>query len=243
MEKIYSILLTICFGFLSLNGQQVFFIQDAVEINNEGIGIMPATNYMYNGTSKSLTLQWVKTDTELPDGWETQICTVESGDMTGGICYQSDVYTNPFTIGSGDTLGFKVNFVTPGIPDDPATGIAELELFFYDPLDSMNVNGTSGFRAVTVSTGFSDLTVNDASFRTFPNPVISTVNVQLQNYSDVKFIEVYNLVGQKVVSHTVEDQRSIQVIDMMDMDEGLFFISLLDQGENILETKRFSKVR
>lgn len=243
MKKIYSVLLTICFGFLSLSAQDIFFIQDAIEINNEGIGIMPATNYLYNNTSKTVTLQWVKVDSDIPDGWETQICTVESGDETGGICYQSDVYTNPFTLGSGDTLGLKVNFVTPGTPDDPSTGIAEMELYFYDPVDSMNINGTSAFRAVTVSTGFQDLNVNDASFRTFPNPVVSTVNVQLQNYDDVKFIEVYNLVGQRVISHNVEDQRSIQVIEMMDMDEGLYFISLLDEGENILETKRFSKVR
>ena len=64
----------------------------------------------------------------------------------------------------------------------------------------------------------------------FPNPVRDQLNVMAENLQSV---EVYNLVGQMVM------RTSASVIDVSDLNEGLYFVRITTDGKTI--TKRIVK--
>ena len=64
----------------------------------------------------------------------------------------------------------------------------------------------------------------------YPNPVKDRLTVNAENLQSV---EVYNLVGQLVMTSTSS------VIDMNDLNEGIYFVRVMAEGKTV--TKRVVK--
>ena len=57
--------------------------------------------------------------------------------------------------------------------------------------------------------------------------------------NDVKFIEVYNVVGRKLSEFTVGNNSS--KFDISDLQRGMYMVRMLDRNKNIIRTQRISK--
>ena len=66
-------------------------------------------------------------------------------------------------------------------------------------------------------------------FELFPNPTDEKVNLVLgENLASVQSIAVYNLLGEKVLSHSVSrlSQNETLSLDLSELAPGLYFIKL-----------------
>ena len=76
------------------------------------------------------------------------------------------------------------------------------------------------------------------NIKLYPNPSNSILNITAQNAGTNGTIEIYSIVGKKVLSQKLELSEATK-IDVSDWDSGLYLVKILsDTGE---ETKRFVK--
>ncbi|SHH54910.1 trypsin-like peptidase domain-containing protein [Winogradskyella jejuensis] len=64
----------------------------------------------------------------------------------------------------------------------------------------------------------------DISFSVFPNPTKDILNIESK--VDFNKIEIYNIVGKKIKSLKLNENKRFSKIDMTDLDVGLYFIKL-----------------
>ncbi len=237
MKKLFTLFILISFT-LSSNAQDVYFTEDGtIETFSDTISFVidGGKNYIVNEGTKAVDIVWTRTVNERPDSWTTQVCTVPT--VGEGTCYAEETSTKQETIPAGDRLGLKMQYSTGGEP-----GSASTVLEFVVAGDA-SITGSASFKTEMWMTGIDDIDEDQKSFRTYPNPVINTLTVELKNYKEVRFIEVFNLVGRSVKNAAIEDPNGEYTLDLMDLGEGMYFISLLDENEQMITTKRFSKVR
>ncbi len=86
--------------------------------------------------------------------------------------------------------------------------------------------------AITVVSVASTKT-NDLKFNVFPNPANTNVSIQLENNLTENIqVQITNLLGQIVIS-----ERNTRTIALSDLEEGIYFISIL-QSNKIIATKK-----
>jgi hypothetical protein len=85
-------------------------------------------------------------------------------------------------------------------------------------------------------TGIDDLIENDNSVTVFPNPTSGQLTVNIsETFGQLKYIEIYNSVGQKVLS-------SLQInLDLISLSNGVYFIKVINSKGFSAMTK-FSKI-
>ena len=238
MKKLITFLFILSTLNFSLKAQEVYFeSNDVTETFSDTVSFIidGGKNYIINEGTRDVTITWEREDIENPEDWKTQVCTVPS--VGDGTCYAEIVRMKEEVVPAGGKLGLKLQYTTNNIP-----GSANTKLKFFVTGDP-SINGEAVFKCEMWLTGIEDITADQKSFRTYPNPVINTLTVELKNYQEIRFIEVYNLVGRTVKSAAIENPNGSYTLDLMDLGEGMYFISLLDQNEQMVTTKRFSKVR
>jgi hypothetical protein len=89
---------------------------------------------------------------------------------------------------------------------------------------------------------WSTLSINDleqqSTIKLYPNPSNSVLHIQTQNINSNGTIEVYNLLGKKVLSQQLNSSETSQ-INVSNWDDGLYLIKI--SSENGEDTKRFIK--
>lgn len=236
MKILYSTIFFLFFSILSISAQNVFYTLDGQEATEEAVegAIINVSNYIKSVANKDFDLTWEK-EVDKPDGWLVAICTNE-------VCSPDAIESGPFSIASGDSVDLKVQAQPLG-----NTGTATVTVRFFDPADPTNTN-TMGETTFTVtatdpSTSLTNIIPSKKVFNTYPNPVRNTLNVELENYENITTLEVYNMVGRSVGTYSIENVSEVQQLDMLNLEEGMYFISLLDENGQLVETKRFSKIR
>ena len=73
--------------------------------------------------------------------------------------------------------------------------------------------------------------VEDNVVMIYPNPANDVINVKGEN---LQYVEIYNSIGQKIVSRKINDSESINIIDFA---SGIYFVRILDKKGNISTTK------
>jgi|GEM_PF-4564368 len=236
MKILYSTIFFLSFSILSINAQNVFYTLDGQEITEEAVegAIINVSNYIKSIANKDLDLMWEK-EVEKPDGWSVAICTND-------VCFIDEVQSGALSIASGDSVALKVQAQPSGY-----VGTATVTVRFFDPADPTNAN-TMGETTFTVtatepSTALTNIGSTEKVFNTYPNPVRNTLNIELENYESITSLEVYNMVGSSVGTYSIENTNEVQQLDMLNLEEGMYFISLLDENGQLVDTKRFSKIR
>ncbi len=233
MKIFYSTIFFLFFSMLTINAQDIFYVSDDIVVStgsSEDGETIEAKNYIKNNTSKTVNLVWEK-DLNIPEGWQVFIC-----DNAG--CYPHETFSSNFSIAAGDSSEIKVQFKPKGI-----VGSGSASVTFTDPEDD-TIAGTASFEGDAWAVGLEDnITSTEQVFNTYPNPVRNTLNVELQNYNEVQELEVYNMVGQSVGRYFIDNPSEVQKLDVFDLEDGMYFISLLDANGQLVNTKRFSKIR
>ena len=73
--------------------------------------------------------------------------------------------------------------------------------------------------------------VADKDVAVYPNPANDVIFVKGE---ELQFVEIYNSIGQKVISKNISDSESI---DIADITSGMYFVQILDKKGNISTTK------
>lgn len=183
---------------------------------------------VYNYGSDTVYLSW-KLDTLNPIIGNAILCI-------NGIC--SDVNTPSSDqspeLAPGDSLQVDVKFILNG-----SVGQGYATIDFYDIADTNNINVTTTFYAqAKFGTAVNELS-NDNSYLLYPNPAKDILT--LEGAQEAKFIEIYDLLGSQVTTQSLTTNFSKQVINVSNLNEGLYFIKLLDSSNNIIGVSRFTK--
>lgn len=170
-----------------------------------------------NNSGSSMELRWERVKNNMPPGWEALICERN--------CYSALLESRTFTLAPGESIpDFRVTFRPNG-----QEGIANTEIKVYEvknPANSVTVFFTAS--AVSGSSG------NGPTV--YPNPAVDFI--QIQDGSDVKFIEVHNALGRKILDFNAVNSGRY---DIGDLPKGMYMVRMLDRNRNIIRTQRISK--
>ena len=97
-------------------------------------------------------------------------------------------------------------------------------------------HGEPGYIVVTAGTGVQQYTRNDLSVA-YPNPFSEKVTIETSNANG---IIIYNALGSKVRSVALNSGQPKVQIDLTDLNEGIYFYSILKEGV-LVEVRKLVK--
>jgi len=217
MKQIFTIFLAV-FA-MSFTYAQSFSVSSLSEQKNlDGTNELAIEVTIANLTSDTITIAWERTETRLPTGWADYICDPLH-------CFGPNTSSQMFML-AGNASGIFSMHCTPSTTDDYA--ILDIK-FFPKGKPNQAITGTYTFGQVT---GTDDLDI--APIALYPNP--ATNYFQVENGQKVASIEVFNLLGVKVLEST-----NTTNVNVSELKSGLYFVRLLNRAEKIITTQRLQK--
>ncbi|MFM2284633.1 MAG: hypothetical protein RLZZ543_130 [Bacteroidota bacterium] len=143
-------------------------------------------------------------------------------------CYDNSVTVSPTYIEvlDGDSIDKFHGYVRPnGVP-----GISTIRYTFYSvnaPADSIQMIST--FEASPV--GMKDVKSSTSSIVAFPNPANDKITLKYTLNSATAKIEIFNLLGTKVVAMPVYQSEGSISISTDELSSGLYFYTLSEEGK------------
>jgi uncharacterized protein (TIGR02145 family) len=107
---------------------------------------------------------------------------------------------------------------------DPSSGY--LNITDNDKKDGMSVRCIRD-----ISAGIEES--HNQSFEIYPNPTQDFI--QIENLSDCKSIEIFNVTGQLVVSQTITNESNFK-IDISELNSGNYLVKLIDSNNNVFSS-------
>jgi hypothetical protein len=224
MKKNLLIFLFITFNLL-LQAQQLLVSSTyAVQQGRNNEEIVPSV-VVKNNSNRSMDLRWERVKNNLPYGWESVVCDKQ--------CYSTLVESRTFTLSAGESLSdFRVGFRPNGID-----GAGNTEIRIYEVKNPSN-SVTVSFTGNAQQSNNSNNSVSNNILTIYPNPATEHIMLQDSN-GEVKFLEVYNVMGRKVLDFTIVNSSA--KYDVSELSRGMYMVRMLDKYKNIIRTQRISK--
>jgi trimeric autotransporter adhesin len=157
-----------------------------------------------------------------------------SVDKTGNIYIADDKNNRIREVNVSGIINTIVGDGTPGFSGDGGQAtLAELNLPCGVALDSANniyiVDGQNmRIRKVNaITTGIPHINNNDG-ISIFPNPSNGTFTLSLSNVNEKCTVEIYNIVGEKIYTETIQTQNN-NTIDLTGRPNGMYFYRVLKE--------------
>lgn len=192
--------------------------------------LITCDNHVTNQSGTTLNIKWVRTEESLPAGWSTTVCDKNT-------CYSSSTNIQTYTSNNNDKDLLKVNFAPAGTE---GTGVVRLNVF--STSDSANTNTVAYYIAKSdINASTSVQKVKD--FVIYPTPVRSNMFIAYNSSIDPTKVEIYNVLGQKVKTILIENERANNKIelDLSMLNKGLYFARVYTSGSSAVLTKQFTK--
>lgn len=190
--------------------------------------------FVQNNTSEPLTFRWERQVEDLPsNAWRTLVCDAVT--CWGPNTNQSDP-SDPIIVQPGDMVNLDVHFQMGG-----EAGNGYVEIYIYAAEDSVNTAMTVVYEAEAWTVGIADEPIL-ADTRLYPNPVRNRLNIDFDARINMDYVEIYNLIGQKVATHDLPFGQNEVAIETDQLDTGMYFITLFDDMGRLVTTKAFSKL-
>ncbi|OWY22636.1 T9SS C-terminal target domain-containing protein [Sphingobacteriales bacterium UPWRP_1] len=185
-----------------------------------------------NTTNQTLTVTWQRTSNDLfGAGWRSLVCDKIT-------CWSPNVNNNTITIPPGESSILDVHFQSNEATIGPGYGIVQIAITVAEN-SAYNLNAT--YRCDAWAVGIQTPYQEEIKF--YPNPVRDRLNIEFNSYTNVKYLEVYNIIGAKIAQFSVYNSYYPFVYDATALDEGMYFIRLYDHDYNFIESKVFTKSR
>lgn len=184
---------------------------------------------LHNNTEQDLNITWVRVENNIPENWNSLICDSET-------CWPPNISTNTILVRRGDKMNLDVHFQPNGI-----AGSGSVLLCFYAQEDSSNINLCTTFEGDFFAVGIND-PVEQAEFNIYPNPTYNRLNIDFAAKSSVDYFEIYNVIGKKVTNYSVVEGYQTYEVDVSELSEGMYFISLYNKKQELIVSKVFSKI-
>lgn len=188
------------------------------------------------GSNKPISLKWHRYENVVASGWlGNQICVY-------GSCYFYTVDTGTIVIAPSGTEEFSAHFGNNNLP-----GAGVQRVSFYEEDDSSGTVQTAYFG--TTLTPFTSViapmsnSYSPSDIQIFPNPAKEFVVVKRPEQLNISRIEVYNMLGLKVVTHMADPDNTNNRVDLLDLAKGVYMLRIFDNNNNVILTKSISKVR
>ena len=177
-----------------------------------------------NTGSSSIILKWDYVSDNMNVSWDLSIC--DFAHCYPGLPLSGTMDTVP--------VGGK-GFIDLNIDPFNFSGSGYVKYYVYQ--DGFYANGDTLTFIVNVGSS----AINEASFRNnfefYPNPASDKLIFKSNNLiNEVTEIEIFNTIGQKVYSSTLEEIEA--KIDVSALANGLYFVQFSDDKTNILQTKK-----
>ena len=178
-----------------------------------------------NTSNQPANLLWSRRVTGAPAEWLTWVCDIN-------LCYTPEVNSCPASkpniIAQGDTVEFSLHVNPRGV-----NGTADFNVTLTD-LEGNPIAVMDGDVCIpTCITGTKE--ANDLKLTVYPNP--ASDYFQISDLPGLKFIELYNIVGNKMRSYDAAPARQYFVGDL---NEGMYLVRMMDSSKKILKTVRLS---
>jgi hypothetical protein len=239
MKKVLIVLYFVAIlGAGSLSAQSFSISQDSVTGVNNGreAEYVLKTNISNLLSNRPISVKWERYENTYANGWlGNQICVY-------GNCYYYDVDTGPIVIAASSTESFDAHF-----GNDFQSGSGSMRVRFYEPNDSAgtlkNVYFGATINVPPVGIAKPLNNVSSADFQIFPNPAKDFIIVKRPDASNISRIEVYNMLGLKVITQHTDQNNIENRIDLLDLQKGVYMIRVFDKSNNVILTKSISKIR
>lgn len=189
-------------------------------------GTIP-TKYLFPGTSDPL---WCSTEgvVTTPSNWSDITAGNPSGDKRGIGS------TGPFTFEPDSSIAITLAFVYGR--DYQNTGNQAGIVVMQERIDSIRHYFNTDF--VSACNGSAPVSVkkinNSNNLLVYPNPFSSQFNIKYNAKSSSAILEVYNLLGEKIISQAIK--QSLTTINLSQQKKGIYFIKVID-GNQFLSQK------
>jgi hypothetical protein len=159
-----------------------------------------------------------------PANWWTWIC---DKNLCYDITFTSCPLHKPNVLEPGESFDLQVHMN----PRDTA-GTATYELNVTD-IDGNVLAPITGDFEISVSTASKDL--SDVSLSIYPNPTHNYF--QVSELPNLKYVELFNIVGNKMKTYTAAPNKQYAVSDLI---EGIYLVRLISNTGSTLKTVRLS---
>ncbi|HRK25726.1 MAG TPA: T9SS type A sorting domain-containing protein [Chitinophagales bacterium] len=187
---------------------------------------------LINETSQKLTITWERTANNLfGANWRSLVCD----NIT---CWPPTVSTNTIILNAGQTSILDVHFQSDGATIGPGYGEVTLSVTV---AENSAYNLTATYRCDAFTVGVA--TPYSKELKLYPNPVTDKLNIQFNDQTNIKYVEVYNLIGAKVAEYSVYNAYYPMMIDAATFEPGMYFLYLYDQRRKFVTSKLFTVTR
>lgn len=202
-----------------------------VDLSNEVLDLeLHAT--ITNNTDEEMQLKWTRKVISKPDAWRTQVCD-------NNTCYIPQVSTNydpdngvnePSVLAAGASF----NLIFHVLPNQiEGTGEFHVEFSSISRPDSVMDTAVFIFDVIGTTSTFE---TSKLKLKAFPNPAQDYIRLSPNNIVDQ--LVIYNIVGRQVKTF---DAINGEKYDIVDLPDGMYLISLLNNNTGIVKTIRMSK--
>ena len=190
-------------------------------------------SYIQNlSSTDTLHMSWRVSYNAFPRSWAVSYCYP-------GVCLSSSqigVHTFHFTMTPSDTGSMELKLT-------PLTGTytGYYQVLLWVTNDSANTATRLNYRATINAPCTNGITEEEAALISFyPNPVRSDLKVTLPQSLTNGQIDIYNLLGCKVFSQSINNRETTKAFDLSALQTGLYVARISDNGK-IVVTKKFTK--
>ena len=92
-----------------------------------------ATIEVTNKTNEALTLEWIRTNVQVPSNWETSVCD-------NVLCYPPNINSRPLSFLANETISLRLSFYP-----NATIGQGTADVILYDPTDRANTEQTVSY--------------------------------------------------------------------------------------------------
>lgn len=238
MNKKYTYCLFLFALLISLNAaaQIIEATSDSVFANGSASEFeLVGGNYIENNTDNELTIVWKRTVNNLPSGWTSSICDKVA-------CWAANIDSKSFSILGNKTEKLDVHFYPNNNP-----GTAYVEMLAWVQGDSANTVVKSTYKATAdVSSNVVSAAKKNYNISIYPNPVKDNMFISGLPENQSFKVEVYSLLGTKVVSYGLSGntaQGGIHQVEMQELPKGVYMIRIMDKNMNLIFNKSVSKMK
>jgi len=178
-----------------------------------------------NTSNQTASVLWSRRVNDAPSEWLTWVCDAN-------LCYTPEIGscppTKPNILAPGDTVEFQMHLNPRNV-----NGTADYNVTLTD-LEGNPLAVIDGDVCIpTCTTGTKE--TSDVKLTVYPNP--TSDYFQISDLPGLRYIELFNIVGNKIKSFDAAPARQYFVGDL---SEGMYLVRLMDSSKKILKTVRLS---
>ena len=181
--------------------------------------------HVTNTTNETISILWGKRMRNQPAEWLSYICDINKCYLTNTHSCPPDA---PNLIAPGATIAIQIHLEPH---QTEGTGLYEFNVL--DTNENV-IAAVNGVLQISETTAVKE--TSDSKLTVFPNPTSEFFEVS--DTPGLRYVEVFNIVGNKVKSFDAAPQKQYSVGELTD---GIYLVRLMTSSKKVIKTIRLSK--